>query len=200
MVLVIASGSAVLGAGTLHTGEPPSPEVLPPVMLPPVAAKPSPEVVARRMAENARDEEIARASDWYGIDRELAERIHDAARAEGVPTRLAFGLVRVESRFDSTAVSSAGALGLTQVMPATARGVEPEVERDELFRADTNLRIGMRYLRGLLDRYDDREIALTAYNRGPGTVARARAAGEDPHNGYAEMVLESRVPRAGSGR
>lgn len=196
MVLVIASGSVVLGAGTLHTAETPPP----PVVLPAVAAEPSPEVVTRHAAEEARRAEIARASDWYGIDRDLAERIHDAARAEGVPTRLAFGLVRVESRFDSAAVSSAGALGLTQVMPATARGVEPEVEREELFRAETNLRIGMRYLRGLLDRYEDREIALTAYNRGPGTVARVRAAGEDPHNGYAEMVLESRLPASRSSR
>jgi soluble lytic murein transglycosylase-like protein len=101
--------------------------------------------------------------------------------------------VRVESAFRPNAVSSAGALGLTQVMPATANYLQPGITRAQLLDRDTNLRLGFRYLNDLLAVYDgDEEEALTAYNRGPGTVARIRGAGGDPANGYADLVLGRR--------
>src|SRR5690606_29606262 len=91
------------------------------------------------------------------------------------------------------AVSSAGALGLTQLMPATAASLQPGITREQIFERHTNLRLGLRYLRWLLDVYDgDVEEALHAYNRGPGTVARLRAQGEDPANGYADLILHGR--------
>lgn len=159
--------------------------------------RPSAEAVARRAAEETRRALIDTAVEHYGIERRLAGRIHDVAVSEEVDPRLALALVRVESRFDSTAVGPAGALGLTQLLPSTARGMSPRLERGALFDPETNLRLGLRYLRGLLDRYDgDRRLALTAYNRGPGTVARVRATGEAPYNGYARRVLEHRVPPA----
>jgi soluble lytic murein transglycosylase-like protein len=133
----------------------------------------------------------------YGISFELAAAIERAAVAEGVDPDLAFRLVRVESEFRMRAVSSAGALGLTQLMPPTAAELQPGITREEIFDRDTNLRLGFRYLRQLLDRYDgDLEEALHAYNRGPGTVRRIRALGGDPANGYADRVLG----RARSGR
>jgi soluble lytic murein transglycosylase-like protein len=98
--------------------------------------------------------------------------------------------VRVESEFNERAVSSAGALGLTQLMPATAAELRPGITREEIFDRETNLRLGFRYLRWLLRSYDGRvPDALHAYNRGPGTVARIRRAGGDPANGYARRVL-----------
>jgi soluble lytic murein transglycosylase-like protein len=71
--------------------------------------------------------------------------------------------------------------------------MQPGITREQIFERDTNLRLGFRYLRWLLKQYrGNREEALHAYNRGPGTVSRIRARGGDPANGYAEMVLGER--------
>jgi soluble lytic murein transglycosylase-like protein len=142
----------------------------------------------------------ARQALRYDIPFELAVAIDRAARAEGVDPDLAFRLVRVESEFKERAVSSAGALGLTQLMPATAAELQPGITREEMFDRDTNLRLGLRYLRRLLRAYDGQvNEALHAYNRGPGTVNRIRADGGDPANGYAEKVLGSGSPEAYQG-
>jgi soluble lytic murein transglycosylase-like protein len=138
----------------------------------------------------AREVVLMRYMVRYGISFEMVSAIERAALAEGIDPDLAFRLVRVESRFHERAVSSAGALGLTQLMPATAAELRPGITREEIFDRDTNLRLGLRYLRWLIRHYDgDLEEALHAYNRGPGTVARVRAAGGDPANGYADLVL-----------
>ncbi len=128
----------------------------------------------------------------YGIEPTLASAILKAAHAEGVKPDLAFRLVRVESAFRPRAVSPVGALGLTQLMPATAAEMQPGVTREQIFDRDTNLRLGFRYFARLLRAYDnDVQAALHAYNRGPGTVNRIRRAGGDPANGYAKAVLGS---------
>ena len=150
-------------------------------------------VLAATRAAEAREREVAAYARRYGISVELADAIERAARAEGIETELAFRLVRVESAFRPRAESPVGALGLTQVMPATASYLQPGITREQLLERDTNLRLGFRYLKELLAVYDgDEEEALTAYNRGPGTVARIRKAGGDPANGYADMVLGER--------
>ena len=143
-------------------------------------------------AAKAREHEADRYASSYGIDPTLASAILKAAYAEGVKPDLAFRLVRVESAFRRRAVSPVGALGLTQLMPATAAEMQPGVTREQLFDRDTNLRLGFRYFNRLLRAYDnDVEAALHAYNRGPGTVNRIRRAGGDPANGYAKAVLGS---------
>ena len=83
---------------------------------------------------------------------------------------LAASLIRQESGFNERARSPAGAMGLMQLMPATARRME-RVSRAELFDARTNIRLGTRYFSSLLDRFDgDAELALAAYNAGPERV------------------------------
>lgn len=91
-----------------------------------------------------------------------------AARYDLSPT-LIEALVWQESRWRENAVSSAGARGLAQLMPGTARdlGVDPDDPH-------ANLEGGARYLRAQLDRFDgDLELALAAYNAGPGRVIRS---------------------------
>jgi len=79
-------------------------------------------------------------------------------------------VIRQESGFSENARSPAGAMGLMQLMPATARRME-RVSRRELFDAKTNIRLGVRYFHGLLMRYkQDAELALAAYNAGPERV------------------------------
>lgn len=149
-------------------------------------------LAASRAAE-ARERQVAEYARRYGISVELADEIERAAREEELDAELAFRLVRVESAFRESARSPVGALGLTQVMPATAAELMPGITREQLLERRTNLRLGFRYLKYLLAVYDgDQEEALTAYNRGMGTVRRIRSAGGDPANGYADLVLGAR--------
>lgn len=152
--------------------------------------------VAAAWRQGVLDREREALSAWFAgrfdIPRDLAGDIYQAALEEEIDPELAFHLVRVESSFRRTAVSSAGAVGYTQVLPSTAGWFRPGTTRRQLLDPDTNLRVGFGYLRYLLDRYDgDMRLALTAYNRGPGTVDRLLRRGRNPENGYARRVLGS---------
>jgi len=126
----------------------------------------------------------------YRISGDLAREIHDAAREEGIDPELAFRLVRVESMFNPRARSRVGALGLTQLMPSTARWLDRSLTREGILEPRTNLHVGFRYLRGLIGKYDGNlELALLAYNRGDGAVDRDLARGRNPENGYSRRVL-----------
>jgi soluble lytic murein transglycosylase-like protein len=133
----------------------------------------------------------------YRISPDLARTIHRVAEETGIDPDLAFRLVRAESNFNPRARSRAGALGLTQLMPATARWLDPQMTTPaRIMEPERNLRVGLRYLRQLIDRYDgDLRLALLAYNRGHGTVDRALRSGRDPENGYTRMVLGRGVNR-----
>lgn len=135
----------------------------------------------------------------YRITGELSAAIYDAALEEGIHPALAYQLVKVESRFDPQALSPRGAIGYTQIRLATARGYDPDLTTEDLLDPAVNLRLGFRFLRDLLRRFDgDLSLALVAYNRGPTLVRTLLAEGEDPGNGYAELVLRgvSRVVAA----
>ena len=99
---------------------------------------------------------------------EWASAIEEAATRHGLEPELLGALVWSESAFDPQAVSSAGAIGLAQLMPGTAAelGVDP---RDPL----QHLEGGARYLRQQLDRFGSFELGLAAYNAGPTRVANA---------------------------
>jgi soluble lytic murein transglycosylase-like protein len=96
-----------------------------------------------------------------------AEEIRRAAKRRGIAPSLLAAVVRAESNFDPRAVSSAGALGLAQLMPRTA--VELGV-RDP-FDPEQNLDAAARYLAEQLDRFDDTPRALAAYHAGPTRAA-----------------------------
>jgi soluble lytic murein transglycosylase-like protein len=95
--------------------------------------------------------------------------IGEAAERYGLPKDLVQAVVRVESDFQSDAVSSAGAQGLMQLMPETAKDLGVE----DPFDPRQNIMGGARYLKQLLGRYDgDRDMALAAYNWGMGNLER----------------------------
>ena len=80
---------------------------------------------------------------------------------------LILSLVRQESAFDPNALSSAGARGLMQLMPSTARRFQRRIKKRHLARPSTNLKIGIKYLSRLIKKYDGNLIyALAAYNAG----------------------------------
>jgi soluble lytic murein transglycosylase-like protein len=127
----------------------------------------------------------------YRISNDLSAAIYDAAVQERLEPELAFRVVRVESQFKETARSPVGAVGLTQLMPSTARQLQPGITREQLYDRETNLRIGFRYLRGLIKQYRGNvRLALLAYNRGPVAVENELAMGLDPANGYERVVMK----------
>ena len=101
---------------------------------------------------------------------------------------LVLALIRQESRFDRQARSSAGALGLMQLMPRTARSVARSMGLSESSKrltssATHNIALGSRYLDDLIERYDGSYLlAVAAYNGGPRNVARWIAANGDPRH------------------
>jgi soluble lytic murein transglycosylase-like protein len=118
-----------------------------------------------------------------------------AARQASVDPALLAAVVRQESAFDPRAVSSAGALGLTQLMPTTARRVArraglPVPDSADLLDPGVNVQLGARYLAELLQRYDgSRLAALVAYNAGPTRWRRWRRLPE--HRADAELFVEA---------
>jgi soluble lytic murein transglycosylase-like protein len=97
----------------------------------------------------------------------LTDTIREAAQRHGVPEQLVSAVIRVESGFNTRAVSRKGARGLMQLMPGTAAilGVRDSFDPTE------NIDGGVRHLRGLLDRYaNNLPFALAAYNAGEGAV------------------------------
>ena len=95
--------------------------------------------------------------------------IDEHARRHGVAADLVRAVIQVESAFNPTAVSVKGAMGLMQLMPATAQ----ELGVSNPFDPDQNIRGGVTYLKQLLNRYDQKvELALAAYNAGIGNVTK----------------------------
>lgn len=84
---------------------------------------------------------------------------------------LIMALVRQESAFNPTARSVAGARGLMQIMPATGRSLQRNLRIQQLYNTETNLRLGIRYIKRLLNQFDGNLVyALAAYNAGQGNV------------------------------
>jgi cell wall-associated NlpC family hydrolase len=97
-----------------------------------------------------------------------ADLFTQAGSRHGISPALLAGVAKTESNFTSTAVSSAGAQGLMQFMPATAAGLGVNAA-DPASAIDG----AARYLRSLTDRFGSTDLALAAYNAGPGAVQRA---------------------------
>jgi soluble lytic murein transglycosylase len=104
--------------------------------------------------------------------RGFVEELEEACREESLPPAVFFALVREESHFDPAIVSSAGAVGLTQLLPETAREVARllKIEEPDLRDPGQNLRIGARHLARLAARSKDLSRALLAYNAGSGRL------------------------------
>jgi hypothetical protein len=167
----------------------------PPTAFSPLTVDPSPKATAahhsvsemRKLDKTLQSEqkpcEYIRSEDR----RKIMASIDRAAAQFGLPTALIKAVVKAESNYQVRAISPAGAQGLMQLMPETAR----ELGVTDPFDIDQNIRGGAQYLRNMLDQFDgDVHLALSAYNAGPGTVARY--AGNVPYaetRAYVQRVL-----------
>ena len=137
----------------------------------------------------ARLEHIARGV-WVlpprGVRVRYPREIRAAARRNGLSPSLLAALVRAESDFNPYAVSSKGALGLGQLMPATAR----ELGVADPFDAVQNLNGSARHLASLLGRFGDVSTSLAAYHAGPRRARRGRNAWPRETRVYVARVLE----------
>lgn len=118
---------------------------------------------------------IITAVERRSYPRTYAELVSAASEAYGVPEPLIFAVIRTESGFDTGAVSSAGAVGLMQLMPDTFRWVTDEMLFEHLddgmrYDPETNIRYGTWVLARYYARYGSWETALAAYNAGSGRV------------------------------
>ena len=118
---------------------------------------------------------------------EIDALIDTHARAQSLDPELVRAVVAVESSYDPAARSGKGAMGLMQLMPATARSLDV----DDPYDPEENLRGGTVYLRRMLDRFGgDLELALAGYNAGPEAVDRYRGLPPYPEtHGYVDRVL-----------
>lgn len=99
-----------------------------------------------------------------------APYIAEASQIYGIPEAFIRAVIKIESNFNPRAVSHAGAMGLMQLMPATAEHMRVE----DPFDPRQNIMGGVRYLRRLSDRYDgDINLVLSGYHAGPGNVEKA---------------------------
>lgn len=145
-----------------------------------MAARGDPEkMIARRLAASPPQSRCP-------IPTRLRSTFVVAAKKTDLPLSLLVAVARAESHFDSTARSTAGAIGVLQLMPATARalGVDPTDPH-------ANVVAGARYLRSLFKRFGSIELALAAYNAGPTSVAASAGALPTETKSYVADVRRS---------
>lgn len=146
---------------------------------------------------------VSAEPEWYQRARyplryESIVRAH-ARNYDLSPTLLA-AVIYTESKFDADARSGAGAVGLMQLLPETAKGIAIRTGGDrfvvsDLVDPELNVRYGSWYLRNLLNRYDDVRTALAAYHAGQGNVDEWRSKGvgiQFPETrAYVDRVLDA---------
>ena len=103
-----------------------------------------------------------------GVSEDMDAIFEDAASCFGLSSKLLTAVAKTESNFNPKAVSKAGAMGVMQLMPATARSLGVSDPYD----ARQNIMGGAKYLKENLDRFGDVRLALAAYNAGPNSVKK----------------------------
>lgn len=120
-----------------------------------------PKELACALQRNARGSQPAVTADYDAM-------IEAAAAKNAIDPALVKAVVRAESGFRSDAVSPVGAQGLMQLMPETAASLGVS----DPFDPEQNIEAGTRYLKSQIDRFGSTELALAAYNAGPGNVVK----------------------------
>ena len=110
--------------------------------------------------------------------KEYSEYVEKYAESYNVDENLVYAVIKAESNFNSDAKSNKDAIGLMQLVESTAKDVSKKVDiqltddelKEKLLEPEININLGTKYLSILIDRYQNIEVAITAYNAGIGTV------------------------------
>lgn len=113
--------------------------------------------------------------------------IRQAASANGLDPDLVRAVIQTESSFRADAQSGAGAQGLMQLMPSTAKSLGVT----DAFDPQQNIEAGTKYLSDLVQRFGDLRLALAAYNTGPGRISELNIS--DPDNAAEYVKISERV-------
>lgn len=108
----------------------------------------------------------------YIYKKDYSEYVEKYSQMYNVDENLVYAIIKNESNFNSEAKSSAGAVGLMQIMEETANDVSGELQIQEynLYSPNDNIQIGTKYFSYLLEKYKEPSLALAAYNAGLGNV------------------------------
>jgi len=191
-----------LSCAVKPTGAPSLPDVAAAPPLPDIAAAEASDAleseavaVIRRHIESRRDRGLTRSE-----IASVAEAIVAESERHALDPNLVVAVIHVESRFDPSAFSSAGAIGLMQILPSTGAELAQRVglpwrgERT-LFDPVLNVRLGTAYLRELTDRYGSTRVALAAYNWGPGHIDGRLRSGTPMPSVYPTLVFDAYAQR-----
>lgn len=126
-------------------------------------------LASRKTGGQSFAETFKNTSQRLGVPESMDSIFEEAAQTYGVPLTLLKSVAKAESNFNANAVSSVGAQGVMQLMPATAKSLGV----DNPFDARSNIMGGAKYIAEKLNQYDgDIDLALAAYNAGSGNVAK----------------------------
>lgn len=117
--------------------------------------------------------------------KEIARHVYHYAKVYDRDPDLMLALIKIESNFNTKAVSSAGAEGLTQIMPFWKEIFRTD---ENFFDIETSVKYSFQILAYYEHHYGELEMALIAYNRGHNSIEHSLAKGKDPRNGYAAKV------------
>ncbi|MGN1095527.1 MAG: lytic transglycosylase domain-containing protein, partial [Eubacteriales bacterium] len=130
--------------------------------------------------------------------RRYAKYVQSAAREFDIDENLIYAIIKAESKFDERALSSAGAMGLMQIMPETYEkdikeklGIESGAD-EALFDPEINIRCGAYYFSRWLDYFGDIETALAAYNAGFGNVRKWLS--DERYSSDGKCIIPANIP------
>lgn len=128
--------------------------------------------------------------DWL----QVIQSVKAASQKTGIPEQLILSLINKESGFNPKAVSRSGAIGLTQLMPNTAK-FECGLDKNDLYNIAANVDCGISYLDKQIKYFRKLDLAIAAYNAGPGAVRRAvEKAGTEDINAVTALLKPETKP------
>lgn len=107
--------------------------------------------------------------------RQYEELVYKYSEKNDIDPLLVFSIIKTESNFKSNVTSYSGAIGLMQLMPETAEEIlndlgDEYIIKEQLYKPEENIKIGTKYYSYLIKKYENKELALAAYNAGIGNV------------------------------